>query len=146
VPSVIGGSDAEQVAGVGIPMTPPPLKLKDYTVIARFYTKALSPEDALFRANTEMFNCSSSWMLEDVQICCTSHRPYQSERDKVLDGKTTYRCKSDTCEDNGGCCILVIPCGYESPTSCVNPESFENNGDTPDCIWEELRQQAGEQL
>jgi hypothetical protein len=51
-----------------------------------------------------------------------------------------YRCKSDTCEDNGGVCILLIPDGYEAPTSCVNPKSFTDNGDEPDCKWEELRQ------
>jgi hypothetical protein len=34
---------------------------------------------------------------------------------------------------------------FAPPTSCVNPEAFTDNGDEPDCEWEELRQQAGDQ-
>jgi hypothetical protein len=49
---------------------------------------------------------------------------------------TIYRCKSPTCMDNGGVCELKIPEGYESPTSCVNPELFLEECD---CKWEEIQ-------
>jgi hypothetical protein len=69
----------------------------------------------------------------------------QAERGKVLGGRKLYRCNSDTCSDSGGTCILCVPdMDFEAPTSCVNPDSFTDNGDEPDCKWEELRQQAGE--
>jgi hypothetical protein len=49
-----------------------------------------------------------------------------------------YRCNSDTCSDNGGVCVLIIPDMFEAPTACTNPESFTDNGDEPDCKWVEL--------
>ena len=51
---------------------------------------------------------------------------------------TIYRCKSETCSDNGGVCILIIPDGFEEPTSCVNPDSFIDTDNVPDCKWVEL--------
>ena len=85
-------------------------------------------------------------IFENKLACvgCASHSDFQSERDKVLEGRKLYRCNSDTCSDSGGVCILCIPdMDFASPTSCVNPETFTDNGDEPDCKWEELRQ-AGE--
>jgi hypothetical protein len=76
---------------------------------------------------------------------CASHSNFQSERETATGGWKRYRCNSDTCSDSGGVCILCIPdMDFAPPTSCVNPEAFTDNGDEPDCEWEELRYQAGE--
>jgi hypothetical protein len=84
------------------------------------------------------------WEKDEIIKNVHSH-PYQSEREKVLDGRKLYQCNSDTCSDSGGVCILCIPdMDFSPPTSCVNPEAFTDNGDEPDCKWEELRYQAGE--
>ena len=56
----------------------------------------------------------------------------------ILKDSTIYQCKSDTCSDNGGCCVLIVPCFFESPDSCVNPSAFTDNGDDPECKWEEI--------
>lgn len=48
--------------------------------------------------------------------------------------KDYYKCTSQTCSDNGGTCCLSIPYGYEAPTSCVNPESFDDECPC-DCKW-----------
>jgi hypothetical protein len=83
------------------------------------------------------------WIIE--QVGCASHSDFQSERETATGGWKRYRCNSDTCSDSGGVCILCIPdMDFAPPTSCVNPEAFTDNGDEPDCKWEELRQQAGE--
>jgi hypothetical protein len=90
--------------------------------------------------------CIHCEVRNDVQFCHFHDVPIKSERDKVLDGRKLYQCNSDTCSDSGGVCILCIPdMDFSPPTSCVNPEAFTDNGDEPDCKWEELRQQAGEQ-
>jgi hypothetical protein len=82
--------------------------------------------------------------IPSKEVCKDCHY-FQSERDKVLDGRKLYQCNSDTCSDSGGVCILCIPdMDFSPPTSCVNPEAFTDNGDEPDCKWEELRYQAGE--
>jgi hypothetical protein len=60
------------------------------------------------------------------------------ELGEILKDSTIYRCTSETCEDNGGVCILVVPDDFEPPTSCTNPESFTDNGEDPDCKWEEI--------
>lgn len=49
-----------------------------------------------------------------------------------------YRCKSQTCGDNGGVCELSIPTGYIPPQSCVNPECFDDDCCEPDCKWEQI--------
>jgi hypothetical protein len=100
-----------------------------------------------YRSPTEQF-CNREkphWTLrldqwaDGISSCCTL--PYQSERETATGGWKRYRCNSDTCSDSGGVCILCIPdMDFAPPTSCVNPEAFTDNGDEPDCEWEELRQ------
>lgn len=62
--------------------------------------------------------------------------PSAQELGEILADSTIYRCKSDTCSDSGGTCVLIIPDFFEAPTSCTNPESFTDNGDEPECKWE----------
>jgi hypothetical protein len=56
----------------------------------------------------------------------------------ILEDSTIYQCKSSTCSDNGGVCTLIIPVGFEPPTSCTNSESFTDNADIPDCKWRKI--------
>lgn len=58
-----------------------------------------------------------------------------SELGEILAGSDIYRCKSRTCEDNGGVCVLIVKPGFEEPTSCTNPGSFY---DDDDCEWEKI--------
>lgn len=55
---------------------------------------------------------------------------------EILVNSTIYRCKSETCSDNGGVCVLIFPCAFEPPTSCTTPRSFTDNEEDPDCQWE----------
>lgn len=58
---------------------------------------------------------------------------------EILIDVTIYQCTSETCSDNGGVCTLLIPSGFEPPTSCTNIEAFsEEMGTECDCKWVEL--------
>jgi len=65
--------------------------------------------------------------------------PSAQELGDILSCSTIYRCKSETCGDNGGVCVLIIPNLFEPPTSCTNPEAFAEEMETEcDCKWEEI--------
>jgi len=61
------------------------------------------------------------------------------ELGEILRYSDIYRCNSTICGDNGGVCILIVPCLFEAPTSCTNPEAFSEEMETEcDCKWEKI--------
>jgi hypothetical protein len=61
-----------------------------------------------------------------------------SELGEILHGSEIYRCKSETCADNGGVCVLIVPDGFEHPVGCTNPLSFAVVDTDCDCEWEKV--------
>jgi hypothetical protein len=57
------------------------------------------------------------------------------EKLELLKGKVVYRCKSRTCSNGGGVCVLLLPeIDFRPPMACVNPECFYE--EQTDCEWE----------
>ena len=49
-----------------------------------------------------------------------------------------YRCKSETCSDNGGVCTMIVHDMFSKPEKCPYPSAWEDFEEDCDCEWVEL--------
>jgi hypothetical protein len=62
------------------------------------------------------------------------------ELGEILQDSDIYRCTSETCSDNGGVCVLIVPCMFAPPEDgkdgCSYPDHFIiEDTDECDCKW-----------
>jgi hypothetical protein len=66
--------------------------------------------------------------------------PTAQDLGEILQDSEIYRCKSETCGDNGGVCVLIIPCIFDKPQNgkegCSYPDHFAEDDEECDCEWE----------
>ena len=68
--------------------------------------------------------------------------PTAQEIGEILTDSDIYRCKSATCDDNGGVCVLIVPCMFDAPQNgrdgCSFPDHFNDEEEESDCVWEKI--------